>query len=297
MTCFMRFSDDITHVIGTMLGTRDLVSFSYVSPVQDRTWTEHVRRRCGPDWIPGLKGIKRFMSCIYEHVCASTLNRSTIRDDAYQAYIANQLRQSSTYCARCLAVVAGTGTATGHDHGVSVRAGQLTHELWTGVRILSIAAVGGSLIWYVTVQHQLHEYCIVSRKKRTLCPGQHVYDVCGPVGVAGTGTGMWPLKGPRLVACTSVVQSDTCIAGWHVSGDLSVFSARTHRCMYVVDTGESQYIARSISIVGDVVRVSGRTWCDGHCTGKCAYDIRVARLGGRIMYVQTPYHLGCSVAA
>lgn len=297
MALFARFCADITHVIGTLLCTRDLVSFSYVSKVQECTWTAHVRRRCGPRWLAGLAGMKRFMSCLYSNVCATTLNRSTIRNNAYEAYVANQLRQSSTYHARCLAVMPGVGTATGHDHGVSVRTEQRTHELWTGVRILAIAAAGGTLIWYVTVQRQLYEYCTANRSKRALCAGQHVYDVSGPIGVAGTGTGMWPLKGSRAVACTSVVQSETCIAGWHVSGDLSVFCARTRKLKYIVDTGESQYVARSISLIGDVVRVSGRTWCNGHCTGQCAYDIRSVDPSGRVMYVQTPYYLGRSVAA
>lgn len=308
MACLQHVSTDIVHLVARLLPTADLVSLSYCLRIPDRAWDAHVARRCGSKWPAGKAGIVRFMQCIYGHTACDMLNRTTLRHDPEAVYVANAMQnQQKIQKARCLAtcnMLRQGCVAVGHDYGIDIHSGGDIHSVWIGVQVLAIAFVEPHYVWFCTVRRHLYELSLRTNSKRLIgghrisaggqpvANTQNVYDVSGPVGVAGTGTGIWPLQGSRDIACTCVVQSAVCIAGWHVSGEITVFDAKTKKQLYFVDTGESHFVARSLSIIGDVIRVSGRTWCGKRCTGRCTHDTRCVTDDGNSLYTLTPYYMG-----
>lgn len=297
MSQLQALCSDIVQTISTYLTSSELVSLSSLMRIPDSAYTAHSRRRCGDAWDPGKRGFVNFMQCIYAEMPSVLLNRTILRGgDARETYVANKLH-ALVKNARCLCIVDEVSSciAVGHDYGVSVYTDSKLTASCSGMCIACLAYVGGATLWFASVHRQLFEFNI--KTQQTSMPNQalYAYDVSGPVRVAGTATGVWPLQCTRSVPCTKVIQSVTRIACWHVSGEISVYDASTKLNLYLVDTGEKAFAPHSFSIIGDTVRVSGKTWCDGRCTGRCTHDVRRASEDGRWLYTQTAYHMGLSM--
>ena len=97
--------------------------------------------------------------------------------------------------------------------------------------------------------------------------------VSGPVDVRGTVNGTTPVCALPY-PCTRIVQSNRRIAAWHVSGHVVVFLPSLH-VVAICDTNTSS--PRHLSVIGDVVRISGYTWHDQEQKGVCPCDARDAR--------------------
>ena len=160
---------------------------------------------------------------------------------------------------RCFALGPRNQWACGLDHGY-VRNGCVTH----GPQVDSLAWHGEELV--VCSQRTGWAYTGAWQRVRPcMC-------VSGPVRVYGTVDGTAPVRAMPC-ACTSIVQSSVRVAAWHESGHVAVFST-TLQVLGVCDTNTTS--PRYLSVVGDVVRMAGYTWHDGHCTGTCPCDTRDA---------------------
>lgn len=282
-----------------MLSTKDLVNLSLVIQVPEAAWTAHVVRRCGTSWEKGKNGLKRLMYCVYGHLEACHLNRTMLRSCAWSAYATSKLQAQNKLGlidVRCLCSIGANHDynhiAVGHTHGIRIIMGTKCHNIWLNQQITEIAFIEPFCLLYVTAGRCLFLCDLETYDTRPVSLRGHcAFTVSGPVAAVGTGIGVWPFPNPRNVACTSIVQSPTTIAAWHVNGELVTFSPLTKQLLHVIDTGETSYQARALSIIGDVIRVSGRTWCDGRCTGRCAHDMRSASDDGKQLVMLTPYYL------
>ena len=168
-----------------------------------------------------------------------------------------QVQQPTHLPVRCFADHVDGTRAFGLDNGYLVRN---THV--PGQRVDSIAWLGNSLLvcsqvtgWAYTALWQPVCAC--------LC-------VSGPVDLRGTVNGTTPVCAVQY-PCTRIVQSSRRIAAWHVSGHIAVFLTSLH-IVAICDTNTTS--PRHLSIIGDVVRISGYTWHDDHQTGTCPCDAR-----------------------
>lgn len=280
--------EDIVAILCSMLRTRELVNLSYVVSIPECAWTTHVRRRCGPRWVPGIEGLQLLMRAAYGPVALAVPDTRSVAVSCFGSYMAlpgGLPGNMHGMCVTCLAVVNENTIAAGHDYGFYIYGPVDMKSVWLEARANSIACVGLGCIWVSTNQHVAFEYDLRSETLVRIAAGRHVYCVSGPVGVLGTGTGTWPLVSPRTIACTHIVQSDVQIAAWHVSGDISVLCACTGLPLHMIATGGTQYLGASVlSIIGDIIRVAGRTWSGGRCTGSCPRDCRHVSPDGRIIY-------------
>ena len=173
---------------------------------------------------------------------------------------------------------------------------RLMTPVWLGIRVNSVAFVNDNKLWMSTCQRSAFSFNIATEQLLPLSE-RHVFCVSGPIGIAGTSSGTWPYASTRAVACTHIVQSPVVIAAWHISGDVSVFSAQTKQILYMIDTGRRErFGCRALSVIGDIVRVAGKAWSGGRCTGRCPDDSRHASADGRHVYSSAQRHLGVSFA-
>ena len=239
------------------------------------------------------------MYCIYGHLEACHLNRSYVRTCAWSAYAAGKLQAQGKLGlldVRCICSIGASHSlqniAIGHTHGVRIIMGTKQHNIWLNTQVVSIAFIKPFCLMYITAARCLFYCDLATYDTRPMSlRGHSAFTVSGPVAAVGTGIGVWPFQRPRNVACTSIGQSDTTIAAWHVNGELVTYCPKAKVMLHVVDTGEMSFHARTLSIIGDVVRVSGRTWCNGRCTGYCTHDTRSVSDDGKQLVMVTPYYL------
>ena len=166
--------------------------------------------------------------------------------------------QKPTYLpVRCFADHTDGTRAFGLDNGYRVR----DHHV-PGLRVDSIAWIDNTLLvcsqitgWAYTASWQPVCAC--------LC-------VSGPVDFRGTVNGTVPVSAVPY-PCTRIVQSSRRIAAWHVSGHVAVF-VPSLQLVALFDTNTTS--PQHMSVIGDIVCVSGYTWHNNEQKGTCPCDMR-----------------------
>ena len=292
--------NDVVYIICTLVDTRTLLHLSQVISIEDRAWTHHVRRRCGRHWLAGKRGVLRFLEAAYAPLLKPMPDHRGVAASSYASYMAgpgNLLGNMHGMCVTCLEVVSDDTIAVGHDYGVYLYGPGLMTPIWLGVRVNSVAYVDERSLWISTCQRNAFAFDIAADDLRPLLSKGHVFCVSGPIGIMGTSCGLWPYSSTRTVPCTHIVQSQVIIAGWHISGDVSVLSAHTKELLYMIDTGKRNFQGcRALSVIGDVVRVAGTAWSGGECSGRCPDDSRHASSDGLHVYSSANRQLGLSSA-
>jgi len=305
-------SSDVIGLICRILGMRDLAALSIAMKLPDWVWTVPVRRRCGERWPAGAAGMRRLYRAVYGAVplpVSAVRAVHKLRGSA-MAYYAAGTRGVNIWASAnrprghvaldrsvtCLAAIDEDRVALGHGYGVYVYEAHLMTPVWLGVAVCDVAYVSGNRLWICTVQHSTYEYCTLTDTLTALrCPW-HSFCVSGPIAVLGSSRGTWPLTGSVDMPCTRIVQSDVQIAAWYVSGHILVFDASTQLQVYLMDTGVRSP-QRSLSIIGDIIRINGKTWSSGRCTGCCPDDNRSITSDARYLYVSQYGRVGISVYA
>lgn len=276
--------EDVLYCIWRYLHTSDLARVDTIIRVPESIWTYAIRQRCGPLWPRGRAGVARLYSAVHASpthtvydigtfLCASERTAAAVQSLAG----VHMWHQRSIYypCrigrAACACVVDDTSVAVGNEYGLMLYPS--CTQLWSVAGVVSVSRLHDGSLWFCSADQRA--YCYRDGDVQNL-PCALVLCVSGPVGMAGTMQGTYPIRSLPLPCCR-IVQSATLACAWFVDGHVCTF--RSGYLLHVIDTGVRAPLV-PLSVVGDVFCLDGMAYRDGKLHLPCPRAERVCTFDG-----------------